>query len=148
MSFHDCNIFPAKQNLKTQKHLSKSKPRFIRLDAHLLCAPSAHRRQSCDAPPNKDRWFVWAASLHLTWWTDWAIRRPGELERRQWSISNKGCSYNDRIILEAFLEHYSIVVFVLQVPSIDRTLGCGIWRWWSCWYFYDLSLNLETEKKW
>lgn len=40
---------------------------------------------------------------------------------------------------------YRVVVFVLQVPSVDRTLGCGVWRLWCCWSVQYFSLNLTDN---
>lgn len=40
---------------------------------------------------------------------------------------------------------YRVVVFVLQVPPVDGTLGCGVWRLWCCWNVQYLSFNLKED---
>ena len=40
---------------------------------------------------------------------------------------------------------YRVVVFVLQVPPVDGTLGCGVWRLWCCWNVQYLSLKLKDN---
>lgn len=40
---------------------------------------------------------------------------------------------------------YRVVVFVLQIPSVDGTLGCRVWGLGCCWNVRYLSLNLTDS---
>lgn len=136
-------------------------PELIHIVLYLLCAPFAHRWRSCGVLGHRDQWLYEAAFLHQTWWTDWATGHPnkhrellyiwahrtGTQTYNAWDMADASvdqhCSSHSGIPAKqsrgskyAVRYHwntYCVVVFVLQVPSVDGALGCGVGWLWSSW---------------
>lgn len=113
----------------------------------LLDGPSGRKRQSCDVPLDRDQWLSWAASLHLTWWTDWVTGHPGTHDDKQADkpadtrAINVWYDHGDKLMLYTD----RVVVFVLQIPSVDGTFGWGVWRLWPGWNFHRFPFNLTDS---